>query len=232
MAVSGRVGMWRGGVRSSMSVSAPFVWRCLSGSSRSSVSTPRSSNRTCRFPASGSRTRPHAVFRVRRHRSRTSENIESNSLMRLDSGVEFCLRGDVEAEEIEGAGLGGRWPCEDCCGACVAEEDAVAGQVGEVLQEGAEAMDGLAVFRALARGFAPRRGRDFGLADGGRALGGRGFGIVVLKQHRGEVALHVPDDVVGQHAQKDMGSDAMGPAMVDRTDVEVARFEVAEAAFG
>src|SRR5271157_4228917 len=25
-------------------------------------------NRTCRFPASGSRTRPHAVFRVRRHR--------------------------------------------------------------------------------------------------------------------------------------------------------------------
>src|SRR5208283_766967 len=56
--------------------------------------------------------------------------------------------------------------------------------------------------------------------------------IVVLEQHRGEVALHVPDDVVGQHAQKDMGADAMGPAMVDRADVEVARFEVAEAAFG
>src|ERR1700730_1330477 len=29
---SGRVGMWRGGVRSTMSVAAPFVWRCLSGS--------------------------------------------------------------------------------------------------------------------------------------------------------------------------------------------------------
>src|SRR5271169_4372684 len=28
---------WRGGVRSSMSVSAPFVWRCLSGSTISSV---------------------------------------------------------------------------------------------------------------------------------------------------------------------------------------------------
>ena len=27
-----RVGVWRGGVRLSMSVSAPFVWRCLSGS--------------------------------------------------------------------------------------------------------------------------------------------------------------------------------------------------------
>src|SRR5215831_7268930 len=28
----GRVGMWRGGGRLGMSVSAPFVWRCLSGS--------------------------------------------------------------------------------------------------------------------------------------------------------------------------------------------------------
>src|ERR1700735_731548 len=28
----GRVEMWRGDVRLSMSVSAPFVWRCLSGS--------------------------------------------------------------------------------------------------------------------------------------------------------------------------------------------------------
>jgi hypothetical protein len=28
----GRVGMWRGSVRSTMSVAAPFVWRCLSGS--------------------------------------------------------------------------------------------------------------------------------------------------------------------------------------------------------
>jgi hypothetical protein len=40
----GRVEGWRGGVRRSMPVAAPFVWRCLSGLSRSSVSTPRSSN--------------------------------------------------------------------------------------------------------------------------------------------------------------------------------------------
>jgi hypothetical protein len=31
-AVVGRVEMWRGGGRSNISVSAPFVWRCLSGS--------------------------------------------------------------------------------------------------------------------------------------------------------------------------------------------------------
>ena len=92
-------------------------------------------------------------------------------------------------------------------------------------------MDGLAVFGALAQGFLARRGRDFGLADGRGALRRGSGGIVVLEQHRGEVALHVPDDVVGQHAQKDMGADAMGPAIVDPADVEVARFEVAEAAF-
>src|SRR5271170_2696555 len=28
----GRVGMWRGGCRSNISVAAPFVWRCLTGS--------------------------------------------------------------------------------------------------------------------------------------------------------------------------------------------------------
>jgi len=30
--LGGRVGVWRGGFRLSMRVAAPFVWRCLSGS--------------------------------------------------------------------------------------------------------------------------------------------------------------------------------------------------------
>ena len=52
--------MWRGGGRLNISV---FRLLCLAVPywfNRSSVSTPRSSNRTCRFPASSSRTRPHA----------------------------------------------------------------------------------------------------------------------------------------------------------------------------
>jgi len=49
-----------GGFRPNISVAAPFVWRCLTGSPVAPVSTPRSSNRTCRSPASGSRTRSHA----------------------------------------------------------------------------------------------------------------------------------------------------------------------------
>ncbi len=46
----GRVEMWRGGFRLDISVSAPFVWRCLSEPCRGSVSTSRSSNRTGGFP--------------------------------------------------------------------------------------------------------------------------------------------------------------------------------------
>src|SRR6516162_7936063 len=56
----GRVEMWRSGCRPNISVAAPFVWRCLTGSTVAPFSTSRSSNRTCRFPASGSRARRHA----------------------------------------------------------------------------------------------------------------------------------------------------------------------------
>jgi hypothetical protein len=46
----GRVGMWRDGVRLSMSVAAPFRLAVPQWLSHSSVSTPRSSNRTCGSP--------------------------------------------------------------------------------------------------------------------------------------------------------------------------------------
>ncbi len=59
--------------RSSISVSAPFVWRCLSGSTVTPVSTPRSSNRTCRSPASGSRTSSHAFTHGTPRPSRATE---------------------------------------------------------------------------------------------------------------------------------------------------------------
>ena len=57
---SGRVEMWRSGCRPNISASAPFVLAVPHWLDRGSVSTSRSSNRTCRFPASGSRTRRHA----------------------------------------------------------------------------------------------------------------------------------------------------------------------------
>ena len=59
-----RVEEWRGGVGAALLVAGPFGCRCPS-SSPCSVSTPRSSNRTCRFAASGSRTRVTHAFASR-----------------------------------------------------------------------------------------------------------------------------------------------------------------------
>ena len=53
----GRVEMWRGGGRSEHRCCRPFRLAVPYEPDPGSVSTPRSSNRTCRSPASGSRTR-------------------------------------------------------------------------------------------------------------------------------------------------------------------------------
>jgi hypothetical protein len=45
-----RVGMWRGGVRSTMSVAAPFVWRCLSGSAITPFPHPAHRTQQADFP--------------------------------------------------------------------------------------------------------------------------------------------------------------------------------------
>jgi len=56
----GRVGMWRGGFRLNRSVSASFVWRCLSGAAVTPFPHSAHRTRTGGSPTSGSRTRPHA----------------------------------------------------------------------------------------------------------------------------------------------------------------------------
>src|SRR5271169_3883400 len=62
----GRVEVWRGDVRPSMSVSAPFVWRCLSGSPVAPF--PHPAHRTGRADLSGSSAiagfRPHRTHRA------------------------------------------------------------------------------------------------------------------------------------------------------------------------
>ena len=58
-ALFSRVGMWRGGVRSGLSVAAPFVWRCPSILAVATVSTPPSSNPAGPIKAPGSRTSHH-----------------------------------------------------------------------------------------------------------------------------------------------------------------------------
>src|SRR3984893_7828996 len=63
----GRVGMWRGGLRSTMSVAAPFVWRCLSGSAITPFPHPAHRTQQADFPhcALGQDLTPSAISTVR-----------------------------------------------------------------------------------------------------------------------------------------------------------------------
>src|SRR3974390_573879 len=66
MAEVGRVEVWRGGFRSNISVAAPFVWRCLTGSTVAPF--PHPAHRTGRADLSGSSSiagfRPHGSHRA------------------------------------------------------------------------------------------------------------------------------------------------------------------------
>jgi hypothetical protein len=65
----GRVEVWRGDVRLSMSVFAPFVWRCLSGSAVAPF--PHPAHRTGRADLSGS----SAIAGFRPHRESIGRNL-------------------------------------------------------------------------------------------------------------------------------------------------------------
>jgi len=84
--IQGRVGMWRGGGRLGMSVSAPFVWRCLSGSAIAPF--PHPSHRTQRadfphcalgqdFTPSSTARRVQAGSDARARRSRRGARVDS-----------------------------------------------------------------------------------------------------------------------------------------------------------
>jgi len=97
-AANGRVEMWRGGFRFGVVCCRPFRLAVPEQPIHRSVSTSRSSNRTCRFPASGSRTRhipshtkghsqftdpPHRAVRLQRKSSqRLTDNHQCDRLGR------------------------------------------------------------------------------------------------------------------------------------------------------
>src|SRR6202140_1824319 len=89
MGLHGRVGTWRGGGRPGMSVSAPFVWRCLSGSTV--APSPRPAHRTGHadlpHPALGQDLTPspttgraHDGSDVRARRTRRGARVDTSRL--------------------------------------------------------------------------------------------------------------------------------------------------------
>ena len=99
-----------------------------------------------------------------------------------------------------------------------ARGEAVFGNGGEVVEQGAEAVDGGAVRCSLFLSTGEVRG------DAGGALGRSG--VMVVEEH----STHVPFEVVGEHAQQDVGADPVGRIVMNGAHLEVDGFEATEGA--
>ena len=102
------------------------------------------------------------------------------------------------------------------------EGDFVEGESGEVGEEGGEAVDGEAVGGFSGAGLVGCGFGDAGGFDGGGAGGAGGGSVVVLEEEGGEPLSQVPLEVVGEHAEEDVGADVVGGMDEDGADLEGA----------
>jgi len=115
------------------------------------------------------------------------------------------------------------------CGVGVVSISVVVGR--QVRQQRAEAMHRSVVGGSFGACFADGVVRSPGRRHRRYALDRGGFFVIVVKQDRRQVLSHMPLDIVGQHAQKHVGSDSAVQAMVNRTNIEVHWLEAAERSF-
>lgn len=126
----------------------------------------------------------------------------------------LTLEGGGTSEEVEGLGAGETWG------------EAVFDDGGEIVEQGAEAVDGQALLGAFGASLVLSGRGGFGGRHDGRALGaGR---VMVVEQQGGEALTHVPFDVVGEHAQQDVGTHALGGTVMNGPDLEVHGLEASE----
>ena len=141
------------------------------------------------------------------------------------------LRRQFDREEIESALLQRGWRREQGCRVIAAETDGVAGQAGKVPQQRAEAGHRLAGLGQLCCRLALCRRRNLGWSNGRGALRRGGGAVMVIEQDGGKLAPHMPFEIVGEQAQKDMGADPRLGPMKHRPDREIDAFEAAKGAF-
>ncbi len=146
----------------------------------------------------------------------------------------YCLQPGLHGEELEGAQLSWRRLRveQESVLRGGGHSHGVAGEGGELGQQGLEAVDWQAVMCALAGSFSARGvGALCGRDDGGSRGGSLGA-LVIVEQDRSECLTHVPFEVVGEHAQQHVGADPIGQAVMDRSDLEINGFDRAEGEFG
>src|ERR1700682_447743 len=138
-------------------------------------------------------------------------------------------QGDGRVEELERSALGVGGLGEDGDGGLGAgEADLVAGQGAQMVEQSLVAV-GAQV--GVGGGFS----RCFGVGVGGSAGGCDrvvAFGWVFVGEgQRGQRFTQVPGQVGGEHADQDVGADAVLEAVIDRAQVQVVGVDAAEVAF-
>ena len=88
------------------------------------------------------------------------------------------------------------------------QADLVEGEGGEVSEEAAEAVHRHSVVGAAGGRLAQGGGRALRRGDDGFAFGRCGGAVVVVEQDGRQAAAHVEFDVVGEHAEEDVGAHA------------------------
>src|SRR5208282_974512 len=129
----------------------------------------------------------------------------------------------TDAQEVGGFFLDVCRPCGDCEGEVGREggRDGVFGDGGEVVKQGVEAVDGETIVGSAGGLLGEGGGRSLSLCDRALAerLGGLLVGVVV--EHGGQALAHVPFEIIGEHAEEDVGTHAVFEPVVDRPDMEV-----------
>src|SRR5208283_391798 len=125
----------------------------------------------------------------------------------------------TDAQEVGGFFLDVCRPCGDCEGE--GGRDGVFGDGGEVVKQGVEAVDGETIVGSAGGLLGEGGGRSLSLCDRALAerLGGLLVGVVV--EHGGQALAHVPFEIIGEHAEEDVGTHAVFEPVVDRPDMEV-----------
>src|SRR5271156_6918586 len=137
---------------------------------------------------------------------RTLPSFKYKPLISFAGAVLVCLRGGRDAEQIEGAVLCAGGGGEDGGEAIAPEPDDIAGEGGEIAQQGVEAVHrewfSIIGLGAFAGGLALRRRRGLGLGHRGIALRLAGGRIGLVAPHRGEASAHVPLQIMASMQSK------------------------------
>jgi len=102
---------------------------------------------------------------------------------------------------------------------------------GQVSHQSLEAVDGETVVGLVGGLLAAGDGGAPGLGDDAGSLGLGGFVIGLLVEHGGEAGAHVMLDIIGEHAEQDVGADPAGGVVEDRTDFEIDGLQAAKGPF-